>query len=59
MGEKRIKIVKKTDIEKRKDEERRAEIAMLEVFVSRYPNKAREFLNRQSKNIIDNEKVFA
>lgn len=53
-NERKTKIVKKSVIEKRKDEERRAEIAILEIYVSRYPTKAKEFLERQ-RNLIDKQ----
>lgn len=55
MNNREIKRIPKAEIEKRETDERRAEIRMLEVYISRYPQKAKEFLERQTKKIIDNQ----
>lgn len=45
----KIKIIKRADAEKRREEERkvreaRAEITMLQILIERYPERARKFL---------------
>lgn len=47
--EAKIKIIKRADAEKRREEERkvreaRAEITMLQLLIERYPERARKFL---------------
>jgi len=51
LGETEIRVVKKDELERRRDHERSVEIAHLHLLMDRYPEKVREYLSR-SPNLV-------
>lgn len=50
MQRKPPQVITKTEKEKRREREQRAEITMLEILIERYREQARRFLNKNSCN---------
>jgi hypothetical protein len=48
MSERKVKVIKKEEIDRKLKREQRAEITLLEVLIERYPDRARKFVQKIS-----------